>query len=69
MNCERSFWAMIELVSISSSFNKVFFFPTRWKSKKLLEQVSPYLSQFEEERCRFLSTDSWNTSASLHCES
>jgi hypothetical protein len=55
--------------SVSNSLSRVLLFPARWKLKKILEHVSPYLSQLEAERCRLCSTDSWKTSVSLLWES
>jgi len=43
--------------SVLSTRKRVFFLPIRWKSKKDFEQVSSYLSQLDEERCRLRSTE------------
>jgi len=65
----RSFWPVMDPVSVSNSRKRVFFFPIRWKSKKALEHVSPYLSQLDEEKWRLRLTEFWKTSARLPCES
>ncbi len=55
---------MMDPESDSSPLIRVFFFPIRWKSKKVFEQVSPYLSQLVEVRCQFCATLAWKISAS-----
>jgi hypothetical protein len=42
-----------------------FFFPIRWKSKKVLEQVSPYLNHLAVERWLLRSIEAWKTSTSF----
>ncbi len=63
----RSLWPMTVPSSVSSSHRRVLFFPMRWKLKKALEQVSPYLNHLNAERCWLRSTEFWKTSASLPC--
>ncbi len=46
-----------------------FFFPIRWKSKKVLEHVSPYLNHLAAERWLLRTIEAWKTSASFPCDS
>jgi hypothetical protein len=64
----RSFCPVTVPPSITNSLNRVLLFTARWKSKKVLEHVSPYLSQLEAKRCLLRSTEFWNTSVSLLCK-
>jgi len=65
MKWERSACPVIIPLSITNFFSIIFFFLMRWKSKNVLEHMSPYLNHFANERWQLCATCSWNIFANL----